>query len=84
MCVCMCVRARARVHACVCVCVCVFAYACVLASVHEMSVNMQNVLSMQKKKKKKKLDSACSYVMTLLQGMGGLLIKPAYEHLTHG
>ena len=22
--------------------------------------------------------------MTLLQGMGGLLIKPAYEHLTHG
>ena len=59
---------------------CVFAYACVLALVHEMSVNMQNVLSMQKKK----LDSACSSVMTLLQGMGGLLIKPAYEHLTHG
>ena len=34
--VCVCVR--------VCVCVCVCAYACVLASVHEMSVNMQNVL----------------------------------------
>ena len=64
-------------------CVCVFACACVLASVHEKSVSMQNVLSMQKKKKKK-LDSACSSVMTLLQGMGGLLIKPAYEHLTHG
>ena len=31
-------------------CVCVFAYACVLASVHEMSVSMQNVLGMQKKK----------------------------------
>ena len=83
--VCVCVR----VHACVCVCVraclrmraCVFAYACVLASVHEMSVNMQNVLSMQKKKK---LDSACSSVMTVLQGMGDLLIKPAYEHFTHG
>ena len=58
------------------------AYACMLASVHEMSVNMQNVFSMQKKKKK--LDSACSSVMTLLQGMGGLFIKPAYEHLTHG
>ena len=38
----------------VCVCVCVFVYAYVLASVHEMSVNMQNVLCMQKKKKKKK------------------------------
>ena len=42
----------------VCVCgwvgvgVCACAYACVLASVHEMSVNMQNVPSMQKKKKK--------------------------------
>ena len=77
--VCMCVCARACTRACVCV----FAYASVLASVHEMSVNMQNVLCTQKKKEKK-LDSACSSVMTLLQGMGGLLIKPAYEHLTHG
>ena len=51
VCVCTCVCVCARV--CVCVCECVFAYACVLASVHEMSVNtcMQNVLSMQKKKK---------------------------------
>ena len=81
--VCMCVCVCVRVHACMCVHVyaCVFAYACVLASVHEKSVSLQNVLSMRKKEK---LDSACSSVMTLLQGMGGLLIKPAYEHLTHG
>ena len=72
VCACSCVR--------VCVHVCVFAYACVLASVHEKSVSLQNVLSMQKKKKK--LDRACSSVMPLLQGMGGKLIKPAYEHLT--
>ena len=77
MCVCTCVCVCARA----CMRVCVFAHACVLASVHEVSVSMQNVLSMHKKKK---LDSACSSVMTLLQGMGGLLIKPAYEHLTHG
>ena len=67
--VCVCARACMRV------CVCVHACVCVLASVHEKSVSMQ---------KKKKLDSACSSVMTLLQGMDGLLIKPAYEHLTHG
>ena len=45
---------------------------------------MSVVCKKKKKKKKEKLDSACSSVMTLLQGMGGLLIKPAYEHLTHG
>ena len=46
VCTCVCVCARA----CMFVCVCVFAYACVLASVHEMSVSMPNVLNMQKKK----------------------------------
>ena len=84
VCVCVCVRVYVcvHVHVCVCVCahVCVFAYAFVLALMHEKSVSMQNVLGMQKKN----LDSAGSSVMTLLQGMDGLLIKPAYEHLTHG
>ena len=53
MCTCVCVHACVCVCVSVCMCVCVFAYACVLASVHEKSVSLQNVLSMQKKKKKK-------------------------------